>query len=337
MFGDGGQPVRKPCFGLGAKLGGFGLRRIFRVRHEKRKDGLAGPWPERAALGDLDGVGRRLGQVREQCGHLGLRLQPMLGRKAAPVVLRDVAAVRDTEQRIVRLESVALRKVRLVGGHQRHVVLVGPAQELRFHQPFAGQVVPLNLDIEPAGEKTLKRLKPGLGHACVARRESPVHGAVGAAGQRDQARRVRLQLGERYVGRAVIAMLHIGEARKLHEVAVAQGILGKQDDGAMMGGWARAGPRSFLGGSRERQIQRAADDGLDARAREILGEFERAEKVVPVGDGERGRPVRLRELRKRLHRQRTLQQRVGGMHMQVDKGRRGHKLPQAKQRTLGPT
>ncbi len=190
--------------------------------------------------------------------------------------------------------------------------------------------MPLDLDIEPAVEKTAKRLKPCLGHGCITRRESPVHGPIGAAGECYQAGGILLQFGQHDMRRTVIAMIEKSLARKPHEIAVTGRILGQQDKVPVMCGGIRAGPGGFLGRGRKRHAQRAAHDRLDAFAREIFGKFESAEKIVAVGDRERGLGIRRRHLGERLHRHRALQQRIGGMHMQVDKARRGHKPPLRK-------
>ena len=54
--------------------------------------------------------------------------------------------------------------------------------------------------------------------------------------------------------------------------------------------------------------ERAADDRLDARRRHLLGEFERPEHVVGVGERERGLAVGLGELGQPRNRQRAFQQ-----------------------------
>ena len=70
--------------------------------------------------------------------------------------------------------------------------------------------------------------------------------------------------------------------------------------------------------------QRAADDRLDAGARELVGEFERPEHVVGVGERERGLAVGFGQLRQLADRQRAFQQRIGRMHVQVHEAGVGH-------------
>ena len=68
----------------------------------------------------------------------------------------------------------------------------------------------------------------------------------------------------------------------------------------------------------------AADDRLDAIARELLGEFQRPEHVVGVGERKRRLSVGLRQLGKARNRQRAFQQRIGRVHVQVHEIEAGH-------------
>ncbi len=70
--------------------------------------------------------------------------------------------------------------------------------------------------------------------------------------------------------------------------------------------------------------ERAADDRLDACTGELVGEFQRPEHVVGVGERERGLTVRLGKLRQLADGQRAFQQRIGRMHVQVHETGVGH-------------
>ena len=72
--------------------------------------------------------------------------------------------------------------------------------------------------------------------------------------------------------------------------------------------------------------QTTTDDRLNAGARHLLGEFQRTEHVVGVGERERGLAIGFRELRKARNRERALEQRIGRMHMQMNKARTGHDM-----------
>ena len=93
---------------------------------------------------------------------------------------------------------------------------------------------------------------------------------------------------------------------------------------------ARPGAGALIGGLRKSDRQRASEDRLNPFGGERLRKFERAEKIVPVSDGERGLTIGGGEFRQRLDRQRAFQQRIGGMDVQMDKGGLRHQLPQGR-------
>ena len=99
-------------------------------------------------------------------------------------------------------------------------------------------------------------------------------------------------------------------------MAVAGLVLGEEHDGGArrtLLGEARGGGRSVA--EIDRRLH--ADDRLHAGLGELLREFEGAEEIVGVGDGQRRHVVGLGELRQRLDRQRPLAQREGAVHVQM--------------------
>ncbi len=68
----------------------------------------------------------------------------------------------------------------------------------------------------------------------------------------------------------------------------------------------------------EIDAERAADDRLDAGAGHLLGEFQRTEHVVGVGQRQRRLAVLFGKLRQPRDRQRALEQRIGRMDVQMD-------------------
>ena len=68
----------------------------------------------------------------------------------------------------------------------------------------------------------------------------------------------------------------------------------------------------------------AADDRLDALPRAILGEFEGAEEVAGVGDGDRRHMGVFGQGRELVHADRALAEGVGGMGAEVDEICVGH-------------
>ena len=63
--------------------------------------------------------------------------------------------------------------------------------------------------------------------------------------------------------------------------------------------------------------ERAADDRLDAGRGDFVGEFQRSEHVVGVGERERRLLVGLGEFGQPRDRERAFQQRIGRVHVQV--------------------
>ncbi len=70
--------------------------------------------------------------------------------------------------------------------------------------------------------------------------------------------------------------------------------------------------------------QLAADDGLDAVARELVRKLQRPEHVVGVGQRQRRLAVRLGQFGQFLDLDRPLQQRIGRMNVKMDKSGVGH-------------
>ena len=89
-----------------------------------------------------------------------------------------------------------------------------------------------------------------------------------------------------------LAGREIDLGREAHQIGVALRVLGEQRDAAvgMRPIEVAAGSTGLaLGG--EGQRERETDDRLDAGLGERLGEFQRAEEIVGVGQRERGSPV----------------------------------------------
>ena len=90
---------------------------------------------EGAATGDLDGVFQGLGEVGEEGAHLGFGLEIVLrGQAAAGLLLVDIGALGDADQRVVGLVHLGLREVDVVGGDQRQAELIGEVDGAAFGQ-----------------------------------------------------------------------------------------------------------------------------------------------------------------------------------------------------------
>ncbi len=95
-------------------IGKFRQDRIAPVRHKG------------TALGDLDGVFQRLGQIGEQHRHFLRCLEIMLrSQAAARLLLVDIGPFRDADHRVVRLIHLGLGEIDVVGRNQWQVHLIG--------------------------------------------------------------------------------------------------------------------------------------------------------------------------------------------------------------------
>ena len=194
-----GQPDRleahRQAFAcLPAQFLHLGLLGIVARAGEARQDRRALLRIVGAAHGDLDGVVDRLRQVGEQHRHFGLALQVIVGRQPPAVVGGNHRALGDGDQRVMRVEIVARRKERLVGGDQRQFVAISEIDRRRLDAPVPIADA-LQLDIEPVAEDRLQLEQPAFGEIGVVEFQRHAHRAARAAGEADQPRRQLLQPG----------------------------------------------------------------------------------------------------------------------------------------------
>ena len=112
-------------------------------------------------------------------------------------------------------------------------------------------------------------------------------------------------------------IFEIGARRQPHQAAIAVLARGEQHDARP--DIATDRPAVFL--VAEIDAERAADDRLDAGARHLLGEFQRTEHVVGVGQRQRRLAVLFGKLGKARDGQRALEQRIGRMDVQMHEAR----------------
>ena len=284
---------------------------------EKRgRIGCLHPRPEGATLRDLDRRGDRLGQIGEQRGHFGAGLEPVLGRELAPVGLDHQPPFGDADQRVMRLVVLALGEQRLVGRDQRDAARIGELDERRLGGAFGRSAVALQLDVEPVAEQPRQRLAAPARQTALAGDDRRIERPAGPSGQRDQAIGLALEPSELEMRLLVRRRLEKCARIEPHQAAVAALARGQENDARALQDRAVAGARAgLLVGEIHRQC--AADDRLDARRRHLVGEFERPEHVVGVGERERGLPVGLGELGKPRDGQRAFEQRIGRVHVQM--------------------
>ena len=230
------KPPGEACLRLAAKLRGFGLalRLGARAAEELRQDRRVLPRPVGAAARHLDGVLDRLGQIGEQLRHLPRALEVMLGAQAAPLVDADIASLGDADQRVMRLEIVWAGEIRLVGGDDRQVVVVGKVEQERLDGPLLSQAVPLKLDIEPVAEDAFQLVEGCFGKSEIVGGDGAVDHAVRAAGQRDEPLLVERKVSDGDQRLAAVRAVAVGFGGKLDEIGVTARILGEERDAAVI-------------------------------------------------------------------------------------------------------
>ena len=82
--------------------------------NEARQDGLLALGPKRTADCDFDRVRQRLGKIGKQRRHFGFAFEIMFGAGAAAIVLDDVTAVGDAQERVVRFVIGPRREIAFV-------------------------------------------------------------------------------------------------------------------------------------------------------------------------------------------------------------------------------
>ena len=151
-----GKPVLQPVLGLTLELV---LLAEPRLGFEGRQDRLAHFRHGAAALRDHQRVADSLGNVGEQRRHLFGGFEIMLGRKARPVILGQLAAIADTQKHVMRHDHVAFFKTAVIRGHQRNIGTDRRVQQHRLGAPLGIEAVPLQLDIDTARKRFLERGK----------------------------------------------------------------------------------------------------------------------------------------------------------------------------------
>ena len=200
--------------------------------HEPRQDRLAAPRPVGAALGDLDGVVQGLRQVGEQLRHLVGGLEVVLARQPAPLVLDDIGALGDADQRIVRLVVVGGGEIDLVGRDDRDAELVGKLEKLRLDLSLVRRPVTLDFDVERAVEGLVQVLQPRTRELWLAITQRAVDRPARSARERDQSPAMLLQMIDLDVRRLVLSRLEVARARQLEQAGVALLVVSEKSHGA---------------------------------------------------------------------------------------------------------
>ena len=215
-------------------------------------------------------------------------------------------------------EHAFLGEKRLVGRDQRQVRRVGERQQLRLDRRILAHPLAGDLDIEPVAED---RLEPGAGRfrrIILSGRQVPAERTV-RAGERDQAFGMSRDRVAGDMGRRPGLDGQEGPGRQRQQVPVPGLVLGQQHEPVERVALEAVRIRRLEG---DRQL--AADDRLDAGPGAGLGEFERAEQIVGVGDRHRRHAVRFAERRDVRDLERPFGQRIGGMNPEMDEVGVGH-------------
>ncbi len=147
----------------------------------------------------------------------------------------------------------------------------------------------LQLDVEPVAEHLLEAVEPRLGERRLAVAQRAVDGPVGTAGERDEPIGVRGDDIRRGVRRLDVGGIEMRAADELHQVGVAGLVHRQQRDVAVarLAHGRHAALGRVVAAILEIDGERHADDRLDAGVGQLVGEFERAEEVVGVGQPQR--------------------------------------------------
>ncbi len=179
---------------------------------EGRQDRLAGLRNKGTALRYNQRVVAGLGEVGKDLPHLCRRPKIMGARQPLALRICHDRALRDAEQRVMRLIEVAVGEINIVGRDQRQPVAIRQLDEARLGPGLLGRAMARQLDIEPARKCRRECAQHRLGGIGLALGEKPADGTLRAARQAEQplagagqiAARDR-RLGRRFTGEIGLA------------------------------------------------------------------------------------------------------------------------------------
>ncbi len=316
------QAVAEPLLRLASQLhrlvgSGIGAG----TDREARQDRLARQRAECAALGDFDRRGQRLRHVGEQDRHFGAGLETVIGRQLLAVGLGDQPPAGDAEQRVVGLIIVSGREIRLVGRDQRQPLGIRQIDQLALDAAFPLDAMALQFDIEAVAEQARQAFAARRRQRFLAGLDRQRDRPIRAAGERDQVLGIFLEPLELDVRRLVDRGLQEGARIEPHQAAITTFARRQQHDPRRRGRLRAARARVMVA---EIDREFAAGDRLDAVARHLVGELQRPEHVVGVGQSQRRLAVGFRKFAELGDLDRALQQRIGGMDVKMDKAGVGH-------------
>ena len=283
-----------------------GQDRLARLRHKG------------AAPRDDQGVVAGLGQIGEHIPHLRRRPKIMERGQTPAIIVGNDRALRDAQQRIMRLVKRAIREIGVVGGDQRQIVAIGELDERGFAARLVRSIVAHQLDIESARKGHRQLAQQRLGGIPLPFRQQPSERPFGSARETDQPLARRSDIGEAHGRLRGPVASQIGAADQGQQVPIPGLALHQQHDPVRL----YAAPRRSIASRRlvaagERHF--TADDRLHSRRRAGGGEFERAEQIPRIGDRHRRHALDLTQPHRFLDRDRPGRQRISGVNAQMNK------------------
>ncbi len=285
---------------------------------EAREHGLAELELEAgAALGDLQRALEGRGVIAEQVPHLLRRLEEHLEAAVVRGLRLGVGAVLgDAGEVELTLAVLPAAEVGVVAGDQGQAHVARGGREDAVEHALLLEAVVLELDVERAGlERVAEASQLGAPRVLAlvedALREHPAH----AAGEADQALLVLLDEVEGDARRELARGLDMAAGDDADEVPVA-GLAGGEEDQVVHGLVAAGAALGVTGAARH--VDLAAEDGLDALLLARLVELDGAEHVAVVGERHRSHAERLRPGDEVLDLERTVEQRVLRMDVEMD-------------------
>ena len=197
-------------------------------------------------------------------------------------------------------------EIRLIGCDQRDAARVGKLDQLRLDFLFLRQAVALQFDVKPVAEHALQGVTTRTDKMALSGGNRLVEDTAGTASKRDQACAVGFQRGNFHMRAFGRRSVEIRQRRQFHQVAVASFVRRQQHEARQLPDRAGNLPQAVVLIA-EVDGNRPADDRLDAIACDLVGELERTEHVVGVGQRQRGLAVGLSEFGELGDRQRAFE------------------------------
>jgi len=197
------------------------------------------------------------------------------------------------QQRVVRFVVVTGREIRLVGRNQRQPLCIGKIDQARLGAPFLVGAVALQFDVETVAEQARETIAARGCQRRLIGAQRQRDRSVGPAGQRDQVFGIVGEPVELDVRRLVDRGFQERPRVQPHQAAITALARRQQDDPC---GTRRQHAAHGWVDVAEIHRELAAHDRLDAVPRHLVGEFQRPEHVVGVGQRQRRLAVGLREL-----------------------------------------